>query len=142
MRQIPAIVFKHIQRQFVTSLILNVFRYTAFFSTHFIFAPLFWKIQTLINQSMFLTRGVAHVNTHLAVVHLTQSPQPLMLNAHRVMATFFEPRRVKNDDAIFFTDLSTYLSCQFLLQWLMVPGSKTDKPLQGPTILVVPVGKP
>src|SRR4030043_18679 len=121
MRQIPAIVFKHIQSQFFTGLIANMFRHAAFLSPGLIICPLFRKIQSLIYQTMFFTRGVAHVNTHLPIVNFAKTTKPLSLYTHRIVAALLMPGGIEDNDTIIFANFSTYLPYQLLLQWLIIP---------------------
>src|SRR3990172_1781250 len=140
MRQILAVIFKHLQSQFLTGLIANMFRYAAFFATNSIFAPLFGKIQTLIHQGMFFTRSVTHIDTHLAVVDFAQPTQPLPLDTHRITTTLLMPRRVKDNDSLILANFLTNLPGQLLLQGLMVPGAGAYELLKRPAILIVAVG--
>ncbi len=140
MRKIFAVVFKHIQRQFMTSLIANMFRNAAFLSANFIFDPIFRNVQTLICQSMLFARSVTHVNTNLSIIYFAKPTQPLTLYTNRITATFFMSRWIKNNDTVIFTDFNTNLASQLLLQWLMIPRCSTYEFLKRLWLPVVAIG--
>ena len=102
--------------------------------------PLFRKIQTRIHQAMLLTRSIAHVDSHLPIVHFAESSQPLTLHTHRIVATLFVGRWIKDNYTVILTKFSANLPGQFFQQWLMIPRCKTYEPLQCSAILIVAVG--
>ena len=103
----------------------NLFRDATLLSTSFVFGPLFRKIQARIHQRVLLTRSIAHVDSHLPVVHFAESAQPLTLHTHRIVATLFVGRWIKDNYTIILTKFSTKLPGQFLQQWLMIPRCTT-----------------
>jgi len=88
---------------------------------------------------MLLARSIAHVDRYLAVVHLAEPTQPLTLYTHRIIAALLVPLGIEYYHCVIFSQLRTYLPCQFFQQRPVIPRHRTYEALQSLPIQIVAV---
>src|SRR5437773_178324 len=75
-RQYATALRQHLRRQLMASLKFDRLGYTSFRATRPVLRPIFRKIKTYIDQRLFNSRHVTHVDPYLAVLDLAQSAAP------------------------------------------------------------------
>ena len=95
-RQYLAVCFEHLQTQLMTRSIPCSFWDTGFFAPPSVGRPFFGKIQSRVNQRVFLTRDVSHIDRHLAIVDFAKTAAPLSRYANRFTSRFGKSRGIKN----------------------------------------------
>ena len=91
---------------------------------------------------MFLSRHVAHEDTHLAVLDFTQSAAPLPGDADRLAPLLGKRRGVEYDHAVGLAQLLADLPGQGREHRLMIPRHISDELLNPLPWLIVQVGNP
>ena len=90
-RQCFAIFLEHFQTQLVAGTIPNFFWHTRLLASLLVLRPFFGKKKSYIDQYVFVTRNISHVNSHMTVVGLTQPIVPLSRRPDRLRAPIWQP---------------------------------------------------
>ena len=91
---------------------------------------------------MFVTRCIRHVDGHLAIVNLAESPAPLPCHAHRLGPFLGEGRRIEYDYAIGLAYVFADLYGQGLQQRCIFPRNLPNKLLETLSLLIEQVSDP
>src|SRR5271165_5584534 len=127
---------QHLERQLVPGLKRDGLGHSGLLPTRPVLGPLLGKIKTYINNCMFYSSNVTHVDTYLAVVDLAEPATPLLGDPHRLGPFLGKPRGVKHDDAIGFAQVLANLGCQCPEHRLMVPGNLSNELLNPLPLLI------
>jgi hypothetical protein len=131
--------FQHFQDHLMARLIAKFLGNPAFLAAAAILRPFSRNVQPHIHQRMFAPRDVAHEDSHLAILDLSQSSAPLSRDGDRMPALLGKRRRVENDYAVWLSQFLTHLARQFFQQGLIIPGGCAQECLQSLPILVVAI---
>src|SRR6185312_11233339 len=85
------------------------------------------KIKSRVNDRVFLSRSVCHVDSDLTVLDLPDPAAPLTRHADRLGPLLGKARGVEHEHAIRFTQFRTDLSRQCHEQRPMVPWDIADE---------------
>src|SRR5271166_5069613 len=133
---------QHLQCQLVPGLKREGLGHSGLLATRPVLGPVLRKIKTYINNRMFFSGDVTHVDAHLAVLNLAQAAAPLLGDPHRLGPFLGKPRGIKDDDAVGLAQLLADLGCQRPEHRLMVPGNLTKKLLNPLPLLIQKVRDP
>src|SRR5271165_3383055 len=137
-----AIPRQHLERQLVPGLKRDGLGHSGLLPTRPVLGPLLGKIKTYINNRMFCSSNVTHVDAYLATLDLAQAAAPLLGDPHRLGPFLGKPRGIKHDDAVGLAQFPADLGGQCPEHWLMVPGDLANELLNPLSLLIQKVRDP
>ena len=106
----------------------------------FVLGPFLGKVKACVDQRVFHPRGVAHIHSHLTVIHLPQPTKPLPCHTHRLSPFLRKARGIEHDHGIPLSQLAAHLTNQLLDDRPMVPRRLAHKRLHAHALFIMPIG--